>query len=91
MLESVGAAVVSGIRLWKTKVPTALHRDYAAERTERRPRFWAAGNRGFYPSESGIPPEISIYSYSGWDSECEPNVRHITSVPNMKEIDWLSR
>ena len=34
--------------------------------------MWAAGNRGFGPSESGIPPEISIYSDSGWNSS-EPN------------------
>ena len=29
---------------------------------------------GYGPSESGIPPEISIYSDSGWDTS-EPNVR----------------
>ena len=38
------------------------------------PRIWAARNRGCGPSESGIPPEISIYSDSGWDTS-EPNVR----------------
>ncbi len=27
LLESVGAAVASGIRLWKAKAPTALHSD----------------------------------------------------------------
>ena len=36
--------------------------------------LWAAGNRGSGSSELGIPPEISIYSDSGWDSS-EPNVR----------------
>ena len=38
------------------------------------PRIWAARNRGSGPSESGIPPEKSIYSDSGWDTS-EPNVR----------------
>ena len=50
----------NGIRLSKAKAPTALHRDYATDRIERRPRIWAARNRGCGPSESGIPPEISI-------------------------------
>ena len=50
MLESIGAAVTSGIRLWKATAPTALHRDNMTERTERRSR---------------IPPEIFIYSDSG--------------------------
>jgi hypothetical protein len=36
--------------------------------------MWAAGSRGSGSSELGIPPEISIYSDSGWDSS-EPNVR----------------
>ena len=36
--------------------------------------LWAAGNRGSGSSESDIPPEISIYSDSGWYSS-EPNVR----------------
>ena len=35
--------------------------------------MWAAGSRGSGSSELGIPPEISIYSDSGWDSS-EPNV-----------------
>ena len=74
MLESIGAAVTSGIRLWKATAPTALHSDYAPERPERRSRMWAAGSRGSGSSELGIPPEISIYSDSGWDSS-EPNVR----------------
>jgi hypothetical protein len=73
VLESIGAATVSGIRLWKAKAPTALHRDYTAERIERRPRILAARNSGYGPSELGIPPEISIYSDSGWDIS-EPNV-----------------
>jgi hypothetical protein len=64
MLESIGAP----------KAPTALHSDYAPERPGRRSRMWAAGNRGSGSSELGIPPEISIYSDSGWDSS-EPNVR----------------
>ena len=38
------------------------------------PRIWAARNRGSGPSESGIPPEKSIYSDSGWDTS-EANVR----------------
>lgn len=58
VLESVGAAVVSGIRIWKAKAQTALRMYYAAERTERGPRIWAARIRGCGPSESGIPPEI---------------------------------
>jgi hypothetical protein len=35
--------------------------------------MWAAGSRGSGSSELGIPPELSIYSDSGWDSS-EPNV-----------------
>ena len=73
VLQSIGAAVTSGIRLWKATAPTALHSDYAPERPERRSRMWAAGSRGSGSSELGIPPEISIYSDSGWDSS-EPNV-----------------
>jgi hypothetical protein len=61
-LESIGAAVTSGIRLWKATAPTALHNDYAPERPERRSRMWAVGSRGSGSSELGIPPEISIYS-----------------------------
>ena len=60
--------------LWKAKAPTALQSDYTPERPERRSRIWAAGNRGSGSSESDIPPEISIYSDSGWYSS-EPNVR----------------
>ena len=73
VLQSIGAAVTSGIRLWKATAPTALHSDYAPERPERRSRMWAAGSRGSGSSELGIPPELSIYSDSGWDSS-EPNV-----------------
>jgi hypothetical protein len=38
VLNSVGEAVVSEIRIWKAKAPTALHMDNAAEITERGPR-----------------------------------------------------
>ena len=79
VLESIGAAVPSGIRLWKATAPTALHSDYAPERPERRSRMWAAGSRESGSSELGIPPEISIYSDLGWDSS-EPNVRLERSV-----------
>ena len=79
VLESIGAAVTSGIRLWKATAPTALHSDYAPERPERRSRMWAAGSRESGSSELGIPPEISIYSDLGWDSS-EPNVRLERSV-----------
>ena len=68
VLESVGAAVTSGIRLWKATAPTALHRDNMTENTEWRYRRWPTGSRRSTSPESGIPPEISIYSDSGWDS-----------------------
>jgi hypothetical protein len=74
MINQFLKLVHSGIHLWKAKAPTALHSEYAPERPERRSRMWAAGNRGSGPSESGIPPEISIYADSGWDSS-GPNVR----------------
>ena len=44
-----------------------------AENTEWRYRMWPTGNRRSTSSESGIPPEISIYSNSGWDSS-KPNI-----------------
>ena len=74
MLESIGEAVTSGIRLWKATAPTALHSDYMPERPERRSRIWAAGSRGSGSSQLGIPPEISIYSDHGGD-HFEPNIR----------------
>ena len=74
MLESIGEAVTSGIRLWKATAPTALHSDYTPERPERRSRMWAAGSRGPDSSELGIPSEISIYSDHGGD-HFEPNIR----------------
>ena len=74
MLEIIGEAVTSGIRLWKATAPTALHSDYAPERPERRSRMWAAGSRGSGSSELGIPSEISIYSDHGGD-HFEPNIR----------------
>jgi hypothetical protein len=74
MLESIGEAVTSGIRLWKATAPTALHSDYMPERPERRSRMWAAGSRGSGSSELGIPSEISIYSDHGGD-HFEPNIR----------------
>ena len=73
MLESIGAAVTSGIRLWKATAPTALHRDNATENTEWRYRMWPTGSRRSTSPELGIPPEISIYSDSGWDS-FQPNI-----------------
>ncbi len=39
VLESIGAAVTSGVRLWKATAPTALHSDYVPERPERRSRM----------------------------------------------------
>ena len=74
MLESIGEAVTSGIRLWKATAPTALRSDYMPERPERRSRMWAAGSRGSGSSELGIPSEISIYSDHGGD-HFEPNIR----------------
>ena len=73
VLESIGTAVTSGIRLWKATAPTALHRDNVTENTEWRYCTWPTGSRRSIPSESDTPPEISIYSDSGWDS-FEPNI-----------------
>jgi len=41
VLESIGASVASGIRLWKAKAPAALHSDCAPERPERRSWYTA--------------------------------------------------
>ena len=80
VLESIGAAVTSGIRLWKATAPTALHSDYAPERPERRSRMWAAGSRGSGSSELGIPQPVSTVESSSSESSHSNNVRSASTM-----------
>ena len=76
MLESIGEAVTSGIRLWKATAPTALHSDYAPERPERRSRMWAAGSRGSGSSEL-VYRQRYPFTRAEYTSRVLPLIHHV--------------